>query len=165
LTGAWVLRHLMAIVVLPFTVAVMVPLWLARRSGTVLAPGSGLAELVLQSIGVLLLAAGATLFAASLHHFASEGRGTLAPWDPPRRLVVRGPYRWVRNPMISGVLLVLFGQAAVFLSRPHLAWALTFFAINAIYIPVLEEPVLRARFGADYDEYCRRVPRLIPRRP
>jgi protein-S-isoprenylcysteine O-methyltransferase Ste14 len=77
--------------------------------------------------------------------------------------VVRGPYRHVRNPMISGVLLVLLGEALVLRSRLHLTWACTFFAINAVYIPLLEEPDLEARFGESYREYRRHVPRLVPR--
>lgn len=76
---------------------------------------------------------------------------------------MRGPYRYVRNPMISGVLLVLFGEALILLSRAHLMWALTFLAINAVYIPLLEEPLLASRFGSAYDEYRRNVPRLFPR--
>jgi protein-S-isoprenylcysteine O-methyltransferase Ste14 len=65
--------------------------------------------------------------------------------------------------MISGVVFVLFGEALVLLSRPHLTWAITFLAINFVYIPLLEEPQLKGRFGANYVEYCRHVPRLIPR--
>jgi len=87
----------------------------------------------------------------------------LAPWDPPRHLVVRGPYRHVRNPMISGVVFVLFGEALVLLSGPHAQWALIFLVINFIYIPLLEEQRLKARFGEEYIEYCRHVPRLLPR--
>src|SRR5439155_1862107 len=74
-----------------------------------------------------------------------------------------GPYRYVRNPMISGVIFTLLGEALVLLSRPHLVWAATFFAINAVYIPLLEEPQLRWRFGADYDRYRAHVRRLVPR--
>ena len=142
--------------------AVLIPLWLARRNGTVLGLGAGLA-VAIQALGVGLLAVGLVLFVASLRRFATEGEGTLAPWDPPRRLVVRGPYRYVRNPMISGVVLVLFGEAAVLLSRPHLSWALLFLGINAVYIPLLEEPLLAARFGDAYRTYRRHVPRLLPR--
>ena len=159
----WILRHLLAIAVLPFTVAVLIPLWLARRNGTALALGSSLSQLALQALGLGLLGAGLLLFVASLRWFATEGRGTLAPWDPPRQLVVRGPYRYVRNPMISGVVLVLFGEALVMLSRPHLLWAVTFLGINAVYIPLMEEPLLAQRFGTAYREYCRHVPRLLPR--
>jgi protein-S-isoprenylcysteine O-methyltransferase Ste14 len=142
--------------------AVLIPLWLARRNGTGLALGAGPAVAV-QALGIGLLAVGLVLFVASLRRFATEGQGTLAPWDPPRALVVHGPYRYVRNPMISGVVLVLFGEAAVLLSRPHLFWALLFLGVNAVYIPLLEEPLLVARFGDAYRTYCRHVPRLLPR--
>jgi len=159
----WILRHFVAIALLPFTVTVVIPLWLAGRNRTRLVVGSGPGELALQAAGLALLGLGLVLFASSLRRFAGEGEGTLAPWDPPRRLVVRGPYRYVRNPMISGVLLVLFGEALVLLSRPHVQWALIFLGINAVYIPLLEEPMLAERFGDSYRNYCRHVPRLLPR--
>jgi protein-S-isoprenylcysteine O-methyltransferase Ste14 len=158
-----VLRHLFAIAVLPFSVTVLIPVWLARRNGIPLEVGSSPLRMAAQVAGLALLGVGLVLFVASLRRFDREGQGTLAPWDPPRRLVVRGPYAYVRNPMISGVVLVLFGEALVLLSRPHLEWALLFFLINAVYIPLLEEPLLRERFGEEYREYCRHVPRLVPR--
>ncbi len=141
------LRHLLAIAALPFVVTVVVPIWLAREYDSSFA-GFGL---------------GLLLFAYSLGRFAKEGKGTLAPWDPPRQLVIRGPYRFVRNPMISGVILILVGEALISLSTAHLVWALIFFFINAVYIPLLEEPQLRHRFGEAYIEYCNHVPRLVPR--
>jgi protein-S-isoprenylcysteine O-methyltransferase Ste14 len=61
------------------------------------------------------------------------------------------------------VVLVLFGEALVLLSRSHLTWALIFLGVNAVYIPLVEEPLLLAKFGASYREYCRHVPRLLPR--
>jgi protein-S-isoprenylcysteine O-methyltransferase Ste14 len=158
-----ILRHALAIAVLPFTMAVVIPVWIAQGEDLTLAPATSATGLAVQVCGLVLLVLGLTLFVASLRRFATEGRGTLAPWDPPRELVVRGPYRYVRNPMISGVLLVLLGEALVLRSRPHLVWAGIFFAINATYIPLLEEPDLEARFGGRYREYCRHVPRLIPR--
>ncbi len=157
------LRHALAVVVCPFTVAVLVPVWLARRGGLMPALAGSAAGLAMQAAGLALLAAGLALFVTSLRRFATEGHGTLAPWDPPRDLVVRGPYRYVRNPMISGVVLVLFGEALVLLSRPHLMWAFVFLGINALSIPLIEEPQLANRFGSDYEEYCRHVPRLVPR--
>ena len=156
-------RHTLAITALPFTMAVLVPLWLVRRTGSMLAPADSVAGLAMQVAGLAVLAVGVALFVTSLRRFATEGHGTLAPWDPPRELVLHGPYRYVRNPMISGVLLVLLGEALVLRSRPHFLWACTFFAINAVYIPVLEEPGLTRRFGEPYREYCRHVPRLLPR--
>jgi protein-S-isoprenylcysteine O-methyltransferase Ste14 len=159
----WILRQLIAIVLLPVTVAVLVPTWLAGHNEILLAVASRLPGIALQACGLGLLGVGLLLFVASLRRFISEGRGTLAPWDPPRYLVVRGPYRYVRNPMISGVVLVLLGEALVLLSRPHLAWALIVLGINAIYIPLVEEPLLAQRFGDGYRDYCRHVPRLLPR--
>lgn len=96
--------------------------------------------------------------------FFTLGHGTLAPWDPPRRLVLRGPYQHVRNPMISGVVALLLGEALWFQSPAVLLWAGVFLLINAVYIPRLEEPGLARRFGADYAAYCRHVPRWLPRR-
>ena len=88
-------RHLLAVAVLPFSVAVLIPLWLARTNDISISIGTDAAEVVLQIAGILILAVGLILFSASLRNFATEGEGTLAPWDPPRRLVVRGPYRFV----------------------------------------------------------------------
>lgn len=157
------LRHLLSIAILPFTVAVVVPAWIARRYGVEPALGSNSAEWALQLVGLGLLALGGVFFTASLRRFANEGHGTLAPWDPPRELVLRGPYRYVRNPMISGVILVLFGESLVLLSVAHAFWAAAFLALNLVYIPLIEEPQLERRFGAAYVEYCRNVPRVVPR--
>jgi protein-S-isoprenylcysteine O-methyltransferase Ste14 len=157
------LRHLLSIAALPFVVAVLIPVWVARRNDVQLAVGLTAPQVLAQLAGLCLVIVGLVLFVSSLRRFAGDGKGTLAPWDPPRQLVVTGPYRFVRNPMISGVLFVLFGEALILLSRPHLSWALTFLLINAVYIPLLEEPQLKQRFGASYDEYCDHVPRLVPR--
>jgi protein-S-isoprenylcysteine O-methyltransferase Ste14 len=157
------LRHLLSIAILPFTVTVLVPRWITRRYGVVAALGTTPGTLLIQAAGIVLLAIGLALFVASLGRFVGEGKGTLAPWDPPRRLVIRGPYRWVRNPMISGVVLILFAEAALLLSPPHAAWAAIFLGINLVYIPLIEEPQLADRFGESYRAYCRHVPRVIPR--
>lgn len=157
------LRHLAAIAILPFVVTVVVPTWLARRNGVTLGLSSSALGVIGQGIGLILIAIGLTLFVASLRRFATEGEGTLAPWDPPRRLVVRGPYRYVRNPMISGVVFVVFGEALLLSSTAHLEWALLFLGINLVYIPLLEEPQLKRRFGGEYAEYSRHVPRIFPR--
>jgi len=157
------IRHLLSIAALPFVVTVAVPIWLMRTNNIALMLGTTGSRILAQAAGLLLLAFGLFLFTSSLRRFATEGEGTLAPWDPPRRLVARGPYRYVRNPMISGVLFVLFGEALILVSQPHLMWALIFLGMNIVVIPLVEEPGLRRRFGASYVEYCRHVPRLIPR--
>jgi protein-S-isoprenylcysteine O-methyltransferase Ste14 len=158
-----ILRHLLSIAALPFVVTVVVPTWLARRDGIALAIGATTTQVMAQAGGIVLLGVGLLLFASSLRRFNAEGEGTLAPWDPPRRLVLHGPYRYVRNPMISGVVSILFGEALLMMSQPILTWAITFLTINLVFIPLFEEPQLRERFGASYIEYCRHVPRFIPR--
>lgn len=157
------LRHLLSITALPVTIAVFVPLWLARRNAVTFRPPSDLRDGLLQLLGAVLLTVGLALFVSSLYHIVMRGQGTLAPWDPPRRLVVRGPYRFVRNPMISGVLFMLFGEALALESSAHVGWAAAFLLLNLIYIPLLEEPQLEARFGDDYRRYRRHVPRFLPR--
>jgi protein-S-isoprenylcysteine O-methyltransferase Ste14 len=157
------LRHALAILLLPFLVTVLVPVWIARRFAVSLAFPDAFFESLSVAAGIVLLGLGVTLFAACLRRFAGEGEGTLAPWDPPRALVVRGPYRYVRNPMITGVIAVLLGEALVLRSLPHLAWALLFTAINLVYIPLVEEPGLERRFGDSYRRYRENVPRVVPR--
>ena len=157
------LRQLLAIALLPFTVAILVPIWIARRYGIEVTVGSSVGLVLLQLTGVVLLGLGFVLFVTSLLRFSTEGKGTLAPWDPPRVFVVHGPYRFVRNPMISGVILILFGEACALLSAPHSIWAVCFLIINLVSIPLVEEPQLERRFGDPYREYCRHVRRFIPR--
>lgn len=84
---------------------------MARQNHVTLALGTSASQVLAQIAGLCLLLIGLALFGSSLRRFASEGKGTLAPWDPPSVLVLNGPYRYVRNPMISGVLFVLFGEA------------------------------------------------------
>ncbi len=158
-----VLRHLLSILILPFTVTVIVPLWLADRYRLRVGIESDAIALAARLAGVVAVFLGVLLVVASIRRFASEGRGTLAPWDPPRALVVRGPYAFVRHPMISGVLFILLGEAIGLRSVPHALWAVAVLALNLVYIPLVEEPMLRDRFGAPYDEYKRHVPALVPR--
>jgi protein-S-isoprenylcysteine O-methyltransferase Ste14 len=113
--------------------------------------------------GTALIALGLALFAATVRLFATVGRGTLAPWDPPERLVVRGPYRHLRHPMISGVALVLAGEASLLGSTAIAIWLGAFIVVNAVYLPLVEEPALVRRFGADYERYMEAVPRWFPR--
>ena len=150
-------RQLAAVGLLPVTVTLVVPGLILWRNG---AEGGGWA---LVFVGAVLVAAGVALVAWTATLFTRVGRGTIAPWDPTSRLVVLGPYRHVRNPMISGVLAILLGEAAIFASVPLLLWFAGVFAVNALYLPLVEEPGLRKRFGADYDAYRANVPRWLPR--
>ena len=156
------LRHLLAFT-LPLTVTVLVPLGIARHYDVALRIAASPPGIGLQIGGLVVLGTGILLFTASLGRFAVNGRGTLAPWDPPRHLVVRGPYRFVRNPMISGVIIILVGEALVLLSFPHGIWAGLFLTLNLIFIPLAEEPQLEQRFGEPYREYRRHVRRFLPR--
>jgi protein-S-isoprenylcysteine O-methyltransferase Ste14 len=157
-------RHLRAVLLLPVVVAGGVPALLVWRDGVAVGWGlrDGLAVLPVL-LGAALLAGGLLLVVWTIALFASEGRGTLAPWDPTSRLVVRGPYRHVRNPMISGVVGVVLGEAALLGSPAVLIWAAAVFAVNAVYLPLVEEPGLVRRFGADYAEYRAHVRRWLPR--
>jgi len=157
------IRHLLAIAALPFVVAVVIPTWISRQDDVALSLAPTLPGRIGQAVGLILLAIGVALFAASLRRFVVDGKGTLAPWDPPRQLVVRGPYRYVRNPMISGVVFLLFGETLLLLSASLAQWAVSFLAIKLVYIPLFEEPQLKRRFGESYIEYSRHVPRLLPR--
>lgn len=94
--------------------------------------------------------------------FATAGRGTPAPFDPPRRLVIRGPYRFVRNPMYLGAGLVLVGAAVFFRSLALLAFAALLLALAHAFVRWFEEPRLRRSFGREYEEYCSRVRRWWP---
>jgi len=157
------IRHLIAIMILPVSAAVLVPIWIARQNIIEYSLPTNPQGVLFQAIGIIIFIVGLVLFSASLYHFATQGRGTLAPWDPPSKLVVRGPYRFVRNPMISGVLFVLLGEALLLESLPHVVWSAIFLAINLIYIPLLEEPQLELRFGEPYRRYRKGVPRFLPR--
>ena len=95
--------------------------------------------------------------------FALVGKGTPAPFDPPRRLVVVGPYRYVRNPMYLGAGLAVFGSALVYESYAVLAYLAIAAVIVSIFVVGYEEPTLRRAFGQEYVEYCRRVHRWRPR--
>ena len=103
------------------------------------------------------------LLAACVWEFARTGRGTLSPVDPPRKLVVRGLYRYVRNPMYLSVTAIVLGEVLLTGSRALLIyWALWFFAAN-LFVMGYEEPTLRREFGTDYERYRREVGRWIPR--
>src|SRR5439155_10264454 len=94
--------------------------------------------------------------------FALSGRGTPAPFDPPRRLVIRGPYRFVRNPMYVGAVLALVGSALFYACYAALGYAALFLVCLHLLVVFYEEPGLRHAFASDYDEYCRKVKRWLP---
>jgi protein-S-isoprenylcysteine O-methyltransferase Ste14 len=160
------LRHLLAILLLPFVVVVVVPRWLLTAwAGPDTRWASGALAWLPRTAGVALFLVGFALFAWCVALFARVGRGTLAPWDPTRALVAVGPYRYVRNPMISGVAAMLAGQALCWGSWLVAAWAALFVLVNHVYFVAVEEPGLAQRFGDGYRAYRARVPRWLPRPP
>jgi len=161
---ARITRWLFAIIVLPGTALVLVPwalLSISRTLGNTTThadPGE-----IQFLIGVAFAVIGLYLALWTMSLFFRFGKGTPAPWDPPSQLVIRGPYRHVRNPMILGVLLMLVAESLLFGSWFVAGWTAVFFLANLIYFPLVEEPGLEKRFRDDYATYCGNVGRWIPR--
>ena len=113
--------------------------------------------------GLALLVAGLVLAAITIGFFVFEGRGTPAVFDPPRRFVPHGPFRFIRNPMYVGWVTILLGLALYLASASMVLYAMAVFFLIHTFVVRVEEPGLRKRFGEEYAEYCRRVPRWLPR--
>ena len=118
-----------------------------------------------QIAGVIVGALGAIVALWCIATFIVIGRGTPAPFDPPRNLVVVGPYRWVRNPMYIGAALALAGAALFYQSWALLGYCVAFLSVMALFVVFYEEPALRTTFGDAYARYCQRVGRWLPGRP
>ncbi len=152
-----VIRTLIFTIFIPGFWTVLMPYWLLPRPVRADVRGAGAG-------GWLLIAAGITLyFACAFWGFAVRGRGTPLPLDPPKKLVVVGPYRIVRNPMYWSVAFVMLGEAAVFHSVALVDLAAVFFVAVNLFVLFVEEPGLKAKFGEEYEQYCRKVPRWLPR--
>jgi protein-S-isoprenylcysteine O-methyltransferase Ste14 len=151
--------------VLPFTVLLVIPttiLWLTRgfRWGW----GFGLPlDILPVAAGVVLIGCGLYLLSITIRFFITIGNGTLAPWWPTKRLVMVGPYKYVRNPMISGVLITLLGETCISGSLGLLLWFVIALIVNHFYFIYSEEPGLEKRFGEEYIRYKQNVPRWIPK--
>ena len=152
-------RVFKAILALPVPVAIIIPSLLLYFSGW------QLSDFVLWRflIGAVCFLAGLLLAVSTVRLFPKLGNGTPAPWDPTSKMIISGPYAYVRNPMITGVVLILTGEALMLSSWAVGIWAIVFLIINMFYFPLSEEPGLRKRFGKEYEEYCKNVPRYIPR--
>lgn len=153
-----------AVVLLPAAATIYVPgaiLWVLADTPGALSPAAP--SQVRFWIGVAAAVDGLLLAAWTMMLFDRAGKGTPAPWSPPEKLVVLGPYRHVRNPMNSGMLLILGAEALLFGSWHLAVWMGVFFVVCAVYFPCYEEPGLERRFGDAYLEYKANVPRWIPR--
>lgn len=138
---------------------VFVPGRILARAGIEPGHGSGAAH----ALGIVFVVNGLALAIACVLTFAFIGRGTPAPFDPPRALVVAGPYRFVRNPMYIGAGTALIGAALFYQSLALAGYALVFLLITHLFVLLYEEPHLRRVFGSSYEDYLRNVPRWIPK--
>ena len=148
-------RSVFFIILLPGTVAGYVPLRVLRSAGQLRWPTLSLPA----CLAALTALAGVVVLLASVWEFFAAGHGTLAPIDPPRQLVVSGLYRFTRNPMYTGVVAVLLGQAWFFSSVLLLEYAVTVLLCFHLFVVFYEEPSLESRFGESYLAYRKAIPR------
>ena len=153
------LRSIFFTFLLPGTVTVLIPYWIISSRGTGIFPN----HQALRYFGFPLIVVGAAGLLWCIWGFFSEGRGTLAPVDPPRHLVVRGLYRYVRNPMYVSVMTILMGEAILFVSTTVLIEAGVFITLAHLFVAFYEEPILRRQFGESYERYSQTVGRWVPR--
>jgi protein-S-isoprenylcysteine O-methyltransferase Ste14 len=142
--------------ILPVTVLIIVPGWLEY--------GCPIAMHWYLPIGLILMCLGFILTGITISIFHKKGNGTLAPWDPPVNLITTGPYAYVRNPMIMGVITVLFGEVLTLSSLKILIWILIFIVMNNVHFRLYEEPSLQKKFGNQYTNYKKQVHRWNPRK-
>jgi protein-S-isoprenylcysteine O-methyltransferase Ste14 len=158
-------RRFLSSLIVPCIVLIVVPILILVLTS----PSSGgwakdpPLSTIVSLAGLSLVVAGLILFVAAVRLFSQYGEGSIMPWDPTQRLIVRGVYRHVRNPMHTGVFLVLFGEGFLLRSTPLLVLVAAVVVLHLFYIPLSEERGLERRFGEAYREYKRNVPRWIPR--
>ena len=150
------LKSFLFLLLAPGMVAGYIPLALLRK-------GSQLETGALTYLAPPLWLIGGAILLWSFWNFLHEGRGTPAPIDPPKELVVTGFYRYVRNPMYVGILLILIGHFLWWGYGSLFIYAAFAFLATHLFVTLYEEPTLKRKFGASYEEYLRRVPRWIPR--
>lgn len=155
------LKNLLFTLIVPGTVGFYLPVWVATRGGAAL----GGPFTPLRAVAVVLLLGGAALYFWCLWYFVKDGRATPAPIDPPKVLVVRGPYRYLRNPMYLGAWLAITGWAVWFRSTDVVVVLVTYAAIVVIFVRFYEEPTLTRLFGSQYHAYRSQVNRFLPGPP
>jgi protein-S-isoprenylcysteine O-methyltransferase Ste14 len=155
-----ILRSILFTLLCPGTVTVVIPYFIVFGGQVDHPPWAPWCYLGLLPIGI-----GAGILLRCIWDFAVAGRGTLAPIDPPKNLVVRGLYRYVRNPMYVGVVAILLGESLWFGSPWLLGYAFAFFLLVQLFVIRYEEPTLRRQFGESYEAYRQRVHRWLPHLP
>ena len=157
-------KHLIGIIALPVTVLLVVPVLLVSLLPFVLFWGfQNEVAIALFTVGVVTIVSGFILLGSTISLFIKKGEGTIAPWNPTRKLIVTGFYSHVRNPMHMGVFLILAGESVTVGSVPLFLWASFFIMGNLLYVPLVEEKKLLERFGEEYMAYKNNVPMWIPR--
>jgi protein-S-isoprenylcysteine O-methyltransferase Ste14 len=156
-TRSLIVRNLLFTVVVAGLGGAWIPWWILTRHGHTAAPAAYEA--------VPVIAAGIALYVWCVWNFAAVGRGTPGPWDAPSHVVATGPYRWVRNPIYLAALLIVLGEAWLFLSLALLTYAGSMAVLFHLFVIGYEEPTLRRRFGGTYLQYQRTVSRWIPHPP
>lgn len=151
------IKTLIFTVVAPATVTIYFPYYL---SGGVNARFEGFAVL-----GFLPIVAGTMVYLRRAWDFSITGRGTPAPIDPPKTLVIRGLYRYVRNPMYVGIVCILIGESILLASSRMVVYTGSVFVLFNLFIVLYEEPALRRKFGTDYEVYIKTVSRWVPKKP
>ena len=141
--------------ILPIIVLILVPLYIERNIS--------IKYILTLSIGLIIMCIGLYIMTMTISTFIRIGKGTLAPWSPTQKLIIDGMYRYVRNPMIIGVMTVLIGESIAIKSINIFIWVVIFFIINNIFFVLYEEPNLENKFGDEYREYKKNAPRWIPR--
>ena len=149
-------RWVGALLLLPINVLIIIPAIFLDLNAPEFNNWTSWLAVVTGFLGLALVVSCVRLFAKS------GGDGTPAPWDPVANLIITGPYRYVRNPMLSGVIIILFSEALVFWSLSFFIYSTLFVLINMAYFPLVEEPGLIKRYGAAYKIYMNNVPRWIP---
>ena len=152
------LRTILFTFLVPGMEFVVIPYLLLRRFGSQFDLGQ------IRLLALVFFVPGVAIITWCFIDFIRRGRGTPAPYDPPRRLVVVGLYRHVRNPQYIGVGLVLLGEALFFGSLVLLGYAALFMVGYHLFVRFYEEPTLTKLFGEDYNRYCATVPRWMPKR-
>jgi protein-S-isoprenylcysteine O-methyltransferase Ste14 len=152
------LKYFRDILILPFMVTTVVPFILYNKQQVWLPDNA-----IVKIIAACFFIAGLSLFLWTNYLFKTIAKGTLAPWTVKQQLVISGPYKYCRNPMITGVLFILIGETLFLHSTNILILTCFFFTVHIFYFAFKEEPDLYKRFGEEYKIYKQNVPRWIPR--
>lgn len=156
------LRHLSSLIA-PVLMCLIIPYLIVRSESQSFARSPVNPSGPLAVAGAVLALAGLALAVLTIRMFIRISQGTIMPWDPSRKLITSSLYSYVRNPMILSILILQTGEALLFASKGIAILAALFFVINTVYFIFSEEPGLEKRFGQEYVEYKRNVPRWIPR--